>query len=1035
MRFCLLFSLLLTAACAVAQPVLVGGDVCLDIEVVTLHTEGPLEGMTTYRLYVTLPGPQDVVTTVFGDANNPTALITSTSWYQDENGGQFPCANNPILFALYPELEHDSWLTLGIDGPPVPTDGEDCPQVVMSTGSPFITEFEGGESFIIDDNIGSAWFVVPTNTNGWPDEDGRVLLAQLTTDGELDGVLYLQILPGGVGALAQVVELPLYGPCDEIASDECPEEIVAVQLEGCQWGFEVSDFQSGEEAIWFFGDDVVEGGHYASYTFGGDGEYVVGVTFASDLCPQGVDLEAAIVVDGCTEVDCDLGLEASESPDGEGTVVTVTEFPEGVELLFVLNGILIQEGGTEILLPEWTGEEPWQLCVSGASETCPGVEECLESEGFVDPCPLDIFVEWSDPETGSAVLIAEGAPAGALVEWFDEEGQWLGEGDIVDLVEVGGTVCAIYETPDCPSGAQACVALPEFVSGCEVFASVTPGLECGQYTAAYAGEPSPEDLVWNLDGVAVQFGGAALDFEVDSAATVELCVVATGGECGLGQEWCTLVHHPGCAPCPDPAAGALTVQDGEAVETCFLAFHLELPDDQVVQSVLWDFGNGLTHMGNLFAEHQFANGGTYEVCATAYTLGCPDGFAWCTEVNVPDCETVCTPVQWTIDPMGETGQFNWYMYGSNWAMDGLLWWPEGDAEPVVQSFCLPDDCYVVDLWETNDGGGAANFSLALDSEDGTVDFYEGPFSDANGWQVFSFGVGETGCDPFTPEGCSLTIDAVQEGDGSWTLTAVTDAEEDLDFVWTLSDGSILNGFQINHFFATGASVETACVSATFWDCEEVLSACSDLEGTAPNFCEEVVISLDGETLESLLTGLQMEWGLLGDGFDLGGIMALDPEVAELGALVLCLPEGCYTITLGMQGVADFEGLPGMSLDLQVGEEVLANVDLAVVEDLIELEFGVMTECGTATADATDAVEGVQVFPNPVQGALNVWWPQPLSSDGLAWAVKDGSGRICAEGRTMKRRWSIGFGGMPAGVYLLEAIDGSHRHVQRVMVAH
>ena len=50
MRFPLLFSLLTAAACAAAQPILVDGDVCLDVEVVALHNEGPLEGMTTYRL-------------------------------------------------------------------------------------------------------------------------------------------------------------------------------------------------------------------------------------------------------------------------------------------------------------------------------------------------------------------------------------------------------------------------------------------------------------------------------------------------------------------------------------------------------------------------------------------------------------------------------------------------------------------------------------------------------------------------------------------------------------------------------------------------------------------------------------------------------------------------------------------------------------------------------------------------------------------------------------------------------------------------
>ena len=118
-------------------------------------------------MYATLPGPQDVVTTVFGDIEHPTSLLTSTEWYQDENGGQFPCANNPMLFDLFPELEYDSWLTIGIAGPPVAADGEDCPQVVMSTGSPFATEFENGQSFVIDDLIGSAWFVCAVQ-HQWP---------------------------------------------------------------------------------------------------------------------------------------------------------------------------------------------------------------------------------------------------------------------------------------------------------------------------------------------------------------------------------------------------------------------------------------------------------------------------------------------------------------------------------------------------------------------------------------------------------------------------------------------------------------------------------------------------------------------------------------------------------------------------------------------------------------------------------------------------------------------------------------------------
>ena len=49
MRFPDLFALAV-AACATAQPLLVDGDVCLDVGGGDPHNEGPLAGLTTYRL-------------------------------------------------------------------------------------------------------------------------------------------------------------------------------------------------------------------------------------------------------------------------------------------------------------------------------------------------------------------------------------------------------------------------------------------------------------------------------------------------------------------------------------------------------------------------------------------------------------------------------------------------------------------------------------------------------------------------------------------------------------------------------------------------------------------------------------------------------------------------------------------------------------------------------------------------------------------------------------------------------------------------
>lgn len=820
------------AACAIAQPLLVNGDVCLDVEVVALHNEGPLEGMTTYRLYATLPGPQDIVTTVFGDVQNPTALVTTTEWYQNENGGQFPCANNPLLFDLFPELPFDSWLTLGIDGPPVAADGEECPQVVMSTGSPFATEFENGQSFVIDDVIGSAWFVVPSNTNGLPDEDGRVLLAQLTTDGDIDGVLYLQILPGGVGTLAEIVELPLYGDCDAITPNQCPEEIAAVQLEGCDWGFEVSDFQPGESATWFFGDEVTDGGHYAEYTFGGDGEYVVGVTFASDLCPEGVDLETSVVVEGCSAPDCGLALNVEWTEDSIITVIPV-DHPEGVELVFSLNGEVIQEGGTSVTLPEGTVSSPWQVCVQ-------------------------------------------------------------------------------YVSADCPEGVVSCTGSLDY-------------------------EPNCPDEIW--------VGGAECEY------ILSICDYTEG------------------------------------------------------EQVFWEFSDGTTAEGH-FTWHNFPEDGVYEACATYVSPSCPDTTVLCTAVEVTGCE----PVECELDIVVE-----WTDPEAGWALliaDGA---PEG---AVVE-------------WFNEDGDLIATGEVADLVDVGGVicAAYETP----------ECPMGVEACvelEPWEPAEfeCGMFVEAAQGADGSWTLTAVVDSVPGEDFIWTLSDGSILYGQEVNHFFATGSEIETACVTATFYACEEVLTECVDLDNVTEGFCEEVEVVLDGETVADLLAGLEMAWTLVGDAFDLDGDMSLDPAEGGLGTLVLCLPPGCYGMSFDMQGVPGLEGLPGMTLSLAVGEEEAVLVDLAVLDDLIELEFGVQTDCGAIVMETATPLNGLSLYPNPAESWMQVQWPGAPQSGRLRWALRDATGRIVDRGTSPSPQWKVDLEALPAGAYLLEVSDGVKRQAGRVMVA-
>ena len=922
MRTFFLTLFLAVAACATAQPLLVDGDVCLDVEVAVIHTEGPLAGLTTYRLYATLPGPADVVTTVFGDIEHPTALLTSTEWYQDENGGQFPCANNPLLFDLFPELEYDSWLTIGIDGPPDPGLGQDCPQVVMSNGSPFATEFENGQSFVIDDLIGSAWFVVPSNTNGLPDEDGRVLLAQLTTDGDLDGVLYMQVLPGGVGTLAQIMELPLYGECDEIALIDCPEAIEAVEYGGCEWGFEVSNFQAGETATWTFGDDVVLGGHYAEYVFGGDGVYPVTVSFSSDVCPEGVTLETTVEVDGCSEPDCSLELLVDSLDNDSVIIVTPTGFPMDVELIYSLNGEVFQEGGWAMTLPYGIGNEPWQVCVQYVSEDCPdGVVACTGSEDYESGCPDEIWV--------------------------------------------GGAECEFI------------FSICDFTEGEQVF------WEFSDSTTAEG------HFTWHT-------------FEENG--WYEACATYVSPSCPDTTVLCTWVDVGDCACLEEEDAELMWMPDSTGDCSGWFLLEMMQPDGY---SIFWDYGDGASETGySLWSEHQYAESGTYEACATVTSPACPEGSTWCIEVVVEDCPGVTCELDIVVD---------WTDPEEGWALliaDGA-----------------PEDAVVE--WFNEDGDLIATGEVAdLVDVGGTVcAMYETPECPE----------GVEACvelEPWEPDefDCDLDIEAVQEADGSWTLTAVTDSSVGDGFLWYLSDGSILNGQEINHTFATGSAIETACVTATFWDCDEVLSACIDLENGGEEGCEEVEVTLDGETLAELLSGLEMIWTLYGDLFDLEGELILDPEEEEPGTLVLCLPPGCYDMSFDMQGVPGLDGLPGMTLSLEVGDEDEIEVDLSVLDSVIELEFGVMTDCGSAVLETESSIGGLLLHPNPVESRLFVTWPEAAPNGGLTWRLRDATGRIVSTGISAVRRWEVDLGSLATGSYLLEVEGSAARQVGRVMVA-
>ena len=168
-------------------------DYSIEIELVTTHSSGDLAGLSTYRVYVTTPNTDDIVTAVTGNDNFPLSLATTTSFYQNVFGSNVSTSISPGMMVVAPDVVYDSWVTIGA------TSSEDVDNGVVNVipGS-WSDDFAAGNSFTVNDGIGSGWYLLPPGgLNGVSGDDQKVLLCQLTTDGSISGSFSIQIFPEG----------------------------------------------------------------------------------------------------------------------------------------------------------------------------------------------------------------------------------------------------------------------------------------------------------------------------------------------------------------------------------------------------------------------------------------------------------------------------------------------------------------------------------------------------------------------------------------------------------------------------------------------------------------------------------------------------------------------------------------------------------------------------------------------------------------------------------------------------------------------
>ena len=177
----------------------------LSVETVVVHDGSipELAGHTTYRVYADVTSSTDFISAVYGNQDTPLMLGTDGTFFQDAIAGNFAQNVVPSLFSFFPTLEYDSWLTIGVSNSDEGSSVQNTPSTLVDA----FAAFNAGDGFVVNDPIGGSWFNLlqclstleecAMEDLAFGGADNRVLLAQLTSTGDVYGVFNMQVFPAG----------------------------------------------------------------------------------------------------------------------------------------------------------------------------------------------------------------------------------------------------------------------------------------------------------------------------------------------------------------------------------------------------------------------------------------------------------------------------------------------------------------------------------------------------------------------------------------------------------------------------------------------------------------------------------------------------------------------------------------------------------------------------------------------------------------------------------------------------------------------
>ena len=198
---------LAAALLAFISPTLVQGQatgVTVEAYAVDLGPQGnvDLTGYNTYRLYVDFENAADFLVAVYGDEDYPTVISGGGHFYQSAFGGLTNFTYSSVVFPVVPDLEYDSFVSIGMLAPASSAAGEEEITAVGDPDADWRLAFDPGSGLPgtdleINTPIGGSWFPLYPDSNAFAGSDMRVFIGQFTTNQPFSGQVSVAYAIGG----------------------------------------------------------------------------------------------------------------------------------------------------------------------------------------------------------------------------------------------------------------------------------------------------------------------------------------------------------------------------------------------------------------------------------------------------------------------------------------------------------------------------------------------------------------------------------------------------------------------------------------------------------------------------------------------------------------------------------------------------------------------------------------------------------------------------------------------------------------------